>query len=200
MSKSAEQITKWREHPAEMVRDLFNVSPDPWQEEVLEAFPHHQRICMKASKGVGKTTCEAWLILNFLLTRPHPKIAATAISGANLSDNLWTELALWVNRSQLLSRTFTWTKTRIFAKDHPETWWCSARAASQTADKSQQANTLAGLHADYIMFVLDESGSMPEAIMASAEAALSSCKEGHIVQAGNPTVLSGPLYSVFNLA
>jgi hypothetical protein len=45
------------------------------------------------------------------------------------------------------------------------------------------------------MFVLDESGSMPEAIMASAEAALSSCKEGHIVQAGNPTVLSGPLYT-----
>jgi hypothetical protein len=30
--------------------------------------------------------------------------------------------------------------------------------------------------------------------MASAEAALSSCKEGHIIQAGNPTHRSGPLF------
>jgi phage terminase large subunit len=184
----------WREHPAQMVRDLFRVTPEPWQAEALEAFPHHQRICMKASKGVGKTCLEAWLILNFLLTRPHPKIAATAISGANLSDNLWTELALWMNKSPLLSNLFTWTKTRIFANDHPETWWCSARSSPQAADKTQQANTLAGLHADYIMFVLDESGGMPRAIMASAEAALSSCKEGHLIQAGNPTHLEGPLY------
>ena len=38
---------------------------------------------------------------------------------------------------------------------------CSARTSPQNADKTQQANTLAGLHADYIMFVLDESGGMP---------------------------------------
>lgn len=177
-----------------MVRELFGVQPDKWQEEALECFPHHQRICFKASKGVGKTTCEAWLIWNFLLTRPHPKVAATAISGANLADNLWSELALWMNKSPLLMAMFDWTKTRIVAKHHPETWWCSARTWSQSSDRSQQANVLAGLHADYILFVLDESGGMPEAIMASAEAALSSCVEGHIVQAGNPTHLEGPLY------
>ncbi len=71
----------------------------------------------------------------------------------------------------------------------------SARTWPKTGDRQQQANTLAGLHADYIMFVLDESGAMPEGIMASAEAALSSCVEGHIVQAGNPTHLTGPLYN-----
>jgi phage terminase large subunit len=103
-------------------------------------------------------------------------------------------LGLWQGRSKLLSETFQWTKTRIFAKEHPEAWWCSARTWAKSADKDQQANTLAGLHSDYILFVLDESGGMSDAIMASAEAALSSCIEGHIVQAGNPTHLSGPLY------
>jgi phage terminase large subunit len=191
---AADRVALWREHPSQMVRDLFRAEPEPWQEECLEAFPHHQRICMKASKGPGKTCVEAWLIWNFMLTRPHPKVAATAITGPNLADNLWTELALWQNKSPLLQRLFTWTKKRIFANDHPETWWCSARTSPQDADKTQQANTLAGLHADYIMFVLDESGGMHRAIMASAEAALSSCKEGHIVQAGNPTHLEGPLY------
>jgi phage terminase large subunit len=188
------QFAAWRESPAQMVRELFGVEPDPWQVEALERFPKGQRLCMKASKGVGKTAVEAWLVWNFLLTRPHPKIAVTAITGPNLADNLWTELALWRSKSVLLQQQFEWTKTRIFARSAPETWWCSARTCPQNADKTQQANTLAGLHADYIMFVLDESGGMPRGIMASAEAALSSCKEGHLVQAGNPTHLEGPLY------
>src|ERR1017187_3557101 len=104
-----------------MVREMFNVEPEVWQDEALAAFPKSQRLCFKASKGVGKTCLEAWLIWNFLLTRPHPKIACTAISGPNLADNLWTELALWMNKSPFLQAKFDWTKTRIFAKDHPET-------------------------------------------------------------------------------
>ncbi len=149
---------------------------------------------MKACKGPGKTCLLAWLIWNFLLTRPFPKIAATSITADTLSDTLWSELAKWQQKSELLKSAFTWQKTRIFANDHPETWFCSARSWSKTADASQQGNTLAGLHADYILFILDESGGIPTAVMAAAEAALSSCVEGHLVQAGNPTHLEGPLY------
>lgn len=149
---------------------------------------------MKASKGPGKSCIEAWLAWNFLATRPHPKIAATSVSGDNLRDGLWTEMAKWREKSPLLKETFVWQKERIFSKAFPETWWMSARNWSKSADLNSLGNTLAGLHADYIMFILDESGGIPDAIMASAEAALASCKEGHIVQAGNPTHLEGPLY------
>lgn len=190
-----ETLVRWWNNPVDFVRENFHVEPDPWQKEALEWFPKSPRMALKASKGPGKTCLLAWCIWNFLSARPHPKIACVSISGANLADNLWTELAHWRNKSTFLSRTFEWTKTRIFHKDYPETWWCSARSWSQSADKSQQANALAGLHSDYIMFVLDESGGMPEAIMASAENALSSCVEGHILQAGNPTHLEGPLYN-----
>jgi hypothetical protein len=140
------------------------------------------------------TTVEAWIAWNFLLTRPRPKCAATSISGQNLKDNFWTEMAKWQNKNEYLKRAFEWTAQRISYRAAPEEWFMSARTWPQSADASKQADTLAGLHADYILFILDESGSMPEAIMVSAEAALSSCIEGHIVQAGNPTMLSGPLY------
>mgnify|MGYP001557591617 FL=1 len=194
MINAAEKLKLYRERPDIFVREVFGVTPDPKQDEILRAFPHSPRIAMKASKGYGKTCTEAWLAWNFLLTRPHPKIAATSISADNLSDCLWTEMSHWQSKSKLLREKFIWTKTRIFAKDHPETWWMSARTWSKSGDKGQQANTLAGLHADYIMFILDESGGIPEAVMASAEAALSSCKEGHLLQGGNPTHLEGPLY------
>lgn len=193
-SIAADKIKLWREKPDIFVREVFGVIPDPWQDEVLKAFPYNQRLALKASKGPGKSCLLAWLSWNFLLTRPFPKIAAVSITGDNLRDGLWSEMAKWRDYSPLLKEMFVWQKERIFAKDHPETWWMAARQWNKSADANTLGNTLAGLHADYIMFLLDESGGMPDAIMASAEAALSSCKEGHLIQAGNPTHLEGPLY------
>ena len=194
MTPAMERIGRWREQPQTMVRELFGATPDPWQDNVLAAFPKTPRIAMKASKGPGKSTVLAWLAWNFLLTRPHPNIAATSISGDNLRDGLWKEMALWRNRADLLKAMFEWQTERIFAKEAPATWFMSARSWSKSADPSMLGNTLAGLHSDYIMFVIDESGSIPPAITMSAEAALSSCKEGHILQAGNTNSLDGALY------
>lgn len=176
------------------VWDAFGVKPDPKQEEVLRAFPKANRIAMKASKGTGKTTTEAWCSWNFLATRPFPKVAATSITGDNLNDNLWPEMSKWQSRCPFLKEMFEWTKTRIFAKDHPEEWFMSARTWPKSGDAQKQADTLAGLHADYIMFVLDESGGIPRPVMATAEAALASGIECKILQGGNPTDLYGPLH------
>lgn len=195
--QAVERIRLWREKPQVFVREVFGATPDAWQDEVLAAFPSKPRIAMKACKGPGKTALEAWLAWNFLSTRPYPKIGATAISGDNLRDNLWSEMAKWQNADKvgLLKDQFTWGAERIYHNEHPETWFMSARTWSRSANVEQQGNTLAGLHADYIMLILDESGGMPPAIMANAEGIGASAKEWHIVQAGNPTHLEGPLYA-----
>lgn len=184
----------WREKPHVFVREVFGVTPDAWQDEALECFPHKPRIAMSACKGPGKSTVMSWLAWNFLVTRPHPKVAATSITADNLADGLWAEMAKWMHRAPMIQAAFEWTKTRISARDHPETWWMSARSWPRGGSAEQQANALAGLHEDYILFLIDESGGAPDAIMREAEGALSSCIEGHIVQAGNPTHLEGPLY------
>lgn len=194
MNPASDKIRLWREKPHVFVRDVFGATPDPWQDDILAIFPTKPRIAMKACKGPGKTCLLSWLCWNFLLTRLHPKIAATAISGENLKDNLWTEMATWQNKSQLLKETFTWQAERIISNEHPETWWMSARRWSKSANAEQQGNTLAGLHSPYVMIVLDESGGIPDAVMANAEGIGSSATEWHIVQAGNPTHLEGPLY------
>lgn len=190
----ADKLRLWRERPEVMVRELFGVVPDAWQDQALAAFPRTPQLALKACKGPGKTTTLAWLAWNFLLTRPHPKIAATSISGPNLQDNLWAELSKWQQCSPYLLQEFELTSKRITYRRFPDTWFMSARTWAKTADKQQQANTLAGLHADYVMALLDESGGIPDSVMATAEAIHSSAKESHIVQAGNPTHLEGPLY------
>jgi phage terminase large subunit len=190
----AETVARWRKEPRRFVREALGATPDAWQDEALAAFPTVNRLAMKACKGPGKTAVIAWLILNFLVTRPQAKIGATAITGDNLRDNLWAELAKWRARSELLRETTTWTKTRLSVNEAPETWFVTARQWPKQADAQRQADTLAGLHADFVMFVLDESGGIPQAVMATAEAVLASGVECKVVQAGNPTQLDGPLY------
>lgn len=184
----------WKADPVEFVRDQFKVEPDLWQADVLRAFPHNNRLAMKACKGPGKTTVLAWLSWNFLATRPHPKVIGTSITGDNLSDGLWTEMARWQKESEFLKNSFQWNKQSIVSKDHSQTWWMVARTWVKGADKTAQADTLAGKHADYMMFVLDEVGGIPDAVMAAAEASLATGIESKLVIAGNPTHNEGPLF------
>lgn len=194
-ARASSTLRRWREHPVTFVREELHVEPDEWQIEALEAFPKHNRLALKACKGPGKTTVLAWCILNFLATRPHPRIAVTSITGDNLSSNLWPELAKWMQASPFLSATFKWNKTSIEHRAFPATWWGQARTWPKSANAEQQANALAGVHGDYCLFVLDESSEIPQAVMTTAEAVLASGIETKVLQAGNPTRLDGPLYT-----
>ena len=200
MIQAANKIRLWRSNPVQFVRDNFQVEPDKWQESVLSNFanPDTKRIAMMACAGPGKSAVLAWCGWNFLscygAIGQHPKGAAVSITNDNLSDNLWAELAKWRNRSQYLMTAFEWTKTRVFAKDHPETWFLSARSWAKTANAEEQGRVLSGLHSEYVIYLIDESGDQPPSILRAAEQGLSNCKIGKILQAGNPTSQEGMLY------
>lgn len=192
-------VREWAAKPVVFVRQVLGAEPDEWQVEVLEAVAAKQRVCLKASKGPGKSTILAWVALWFLSTRPHPKVVGTSITGDNLRDGLWTEIAKWLGHSELLKASFDWAVERVASKAYPETWWASARTWPKSGDASQQADTLAGVHADHVLFLIDEAGGIPDAVVAAAEAGLANAdeeagREAKLVIAGNPTHLSGPLY------
>lgn len=188
-------LERWFRSPLLFVRECLGVEVvDDWQVEGLNAVRDCKRTCVKAAKGCGKSTLEAWVIWWFLATRPHPKILATSITGDNLRDGLWAELSKWQQRSEYLTRFFTWSAERIVYNEFPETWFCSARQWSKTADPGQQSNTLAGIHADYTLVIADEAGGIPDSVVAAAEGALSTGKENKILICGNPTHLEGPLW------
>lgn len=178
-----------------LMRTIVSIENTSREEAMCIEVEHNSQCYLTNDFIVTHNTClEAWLAWNFLSTRPHPKMAATSVTSDNLSDNLWPEMAKWQNASPFLIEMFQWTKTRIFAKHHPATWFLSARTWSKSADITQQADTLSGLHADYLLFILDEVGGIPDAVMATAEAGLATGIETKILMAGNPTHTEGPLY------
>jgi hypothetical protein len=191
----ASKISLYIDHPSAMVEEMFGATPDAWQHQVFEAFPHNPMIAMQSCTGSGKTMTLAMLGLNVLITRPHPIIGATAINKANLESNLWTELNRWYYKSTYLQKHFEIQATEIHAREYPDTWKLEKRTWAKDANAEQVGNALRGLHADYVMWLADEMGSAAAAILPTMEAIFSgSPKEAHIVMAGNPTTRAGVLY------
>jgi phage terminase large subunit len=206
LAKARRKIKDWRANPCKFVWDNFKVEPDAWQRDVLEAFtspePSKRRISMQACAGPGKSAVLAWCGWLFIgcygAPGDHPKGAVVATTKDNLTDNLWPEFSKWQGRSDYLSSEFTWTKSRIYANQHPETWFLSARSWSKTANADEQGRTLSGLHSKYVLGLIDESGDIPVAVLKAGEQALGNCKFGKLAQAGNPTSKDGMLYAAGN--
>jgi hypothetical protein len=199
------KIRIWRKDGVQFVRENFGIEPDFWQKEALEAFcagdVARLRISLQACAGPGKTALLAWLIWLFMSCfgdeLEHPKGAAVSVSSDNLKTGLWAELAKWQDQSEFLKTCFTWTAERVFANDHPKTWFMAARAWSKDASPEEQGKALSGIHSKYVLFIIDESGTIPVSVLKKAEQALStsSLVFGRIVQAGNPTSRDGMLYA-----
>ena len=203
MTPAAQTLKDWRVNPAKMVYEEFKAEPDHWQQDFLKVLPSRDpdklRISLQACVGPGKSAALAWAGWNFLGCYggrgEHPKGAAVSVSWDNLKSNLWPELSKWQQRSEFFKSAFTWNATRIFANNHPETWFLDARSWPKTADPERLGKTLSGLHSKYVLALIDESGEIPLPILKSAEQTLSSCHWGKIIQAGNPSSLDGMLYA-----
>lgn len=191
----APRFAAWRQNPVSFVREVFGAEPDVWQAQGLTAFASEKRLAFQACKGPGKSCFAAWAIWWFLLTQEDPKIVCVSITADNLRDNLWSEIALWAARAPLTQKLFKISATRIESIESPKTWWCSARSYAKDANPEQQADTLAGLHGENVLVVLDEAGGIPVSVLEAADAIFANpggCKR--LVMLGNPTDLSGSLH------
>lgn len=206
---AAATIQRWREDPVSFVRDNFGVEPDEWQVDALRLlggqFDPRRKVCMKACTGPGKSAVLAWIgwhrLSCFAAKGEHPKGAALSVTADNLKDNLWAELSKWQARSQFLSAAFKWTKERIYALDHPETWFLSARSFARDADTEAIGRALSGLHSQFPFVLLDETGDMPLAVGKAAQQIFTgNPTDALIAQAGNPTSTTGLLYDSCTIA
>ena len=195
MNAARDTLARWRDDPIAFVRENWRAEPDAWQADGLIAATQHKRLAFQACKGPGKSCWAAWFVWHFLLTRIDPKVVCVSITADNLRDNLWSELALWHARSPILKKAFRVSATRIESVESPKTWWASARSFAKDANPEQQADTLAGLHGDNVLVVLDEAGSIPVSVLEAADAIFANPGgTKRLVMLGNPTDLSGALH------
>ncbi len=208
-AQAQSRIKRWRRNPLAFVTEELHAEPDAWQVDALETLggdpSPRRRLAMKACTGPGKSAVLAWIgwhrLACFASKGEHPK--GVAISGEgrdNLRDNLWAEMSKWQQRSEFLKRAFTHNQSQIYANDHPETWFLSARSYARDANPDAIGRSLSGLHSPFPFALLDEAGAMPTSIGQKASQIFTGgVVDGLIAVAGNPTSPHGLLHAVCTL-
>lgn len=208
MNLQSPQILRlWREKPVYFIKDHFDLTPDIWQEEALDLYMRCERVALVASKGPGKTAWLSWVGLHFLTMYYETKLAALSITKDHLKDNLWSELLKWRSRSEVLKKTISDGSEKIEVYGKEGIAFISARSFPKSANESEMQSALAGLHADNVGFLMDETGMFPDSMFSTADAALANAikdgegkypKRGRILAVSNPERPSGIIYRAFN--
>lgn len=198
--RSATEWAQWeyyRANPVEGVKDLFKVTPDDWQGDLLTSLFNGEvdRVAAKAAHGPGKTALDAWSGLLFLNCYENCRVVATAPTMAQLHDVLFPEYAKWL--SKMPSRVEDeWVVSggHIRHKRAPYDWFAVARTSNNPAN-------LQGFHGTHLLIQADEASAIGQPVFEVMEGALSEAGEqgkvAKLIMAGNPNFNSGELHDAF---
>lgn len=147
-------------------------------------------VSIMSGQGTGKDTFAAWAILWFLVCWPIPKVPCTASSGKQLKSVLWSEIAKWRNQSRIQDLV-TWENERCYLTELAgQQAFAIARTYNVRNGAEEQAETLAGYHEDFMLYVVDEASGVPDPVYRPIEGSMTGmCNMALIIF--NPTRSSG---------
>lgn len=176
--------------PVRFVEEMLEVSPDPWQAEVMgDVARGERRITIRSGHGVGKSSMLAWLALWFVLTRYPSKCVMTAPSSTQLFDALFAELKGWINHlPPFLKELLSETTDNVALKAAPAEVFISARTS-----RAETPEAMAGIHSAHVLLLVDEASGVPGPVFEAASGSMSAHNATTILT-GNPTRGTGFFY------
>lgn len=153
----------------------------------------HPRVSVRGPHGLGKSTLMAWAILWFALTRDGEdwKVPVTASNWRQLTKYLFPELHRWARllRWDVIGRA-------AFNSNELLDLALNLSTGSAFALASDKPESLEGAHADHILYVFDESKSVPSATFDAAEGAFSTVGEVKALAVSTPGEPNGRFYDI----
>ena len=187
-------VKRYHKAPVAFVEEVLGVTPDPWQKRLLELLAAGERkVSVRSGHGTGKSTVASWAMLWFMLTRVPVKVVVTAPTASQLFDALFGECRRWAKLlPPAVGELLEIKSDRIELKASPEESFISARTS-----RAEQPDALQGIHAEWVLLVVDEAPGVSEAVFESAGGSMS----GHnatTLLLGNPTRTQGYFYDTFH--
>jgi hypothetical protein len=142
-----------------------------YQEEIMQKLVERKRVCVRGPHGLGKSASMALIILWFSLTRDGLdwKVITTASAWRQLTKFLWPEVHKWARalRWDVIGRDPFNTRTELM------TLSLKLRTGEAFAVASDNPALIEGAHADYLLYVFDESKAILGETFDAAEGAFS---------------------------
>lgn len=169
-------------------------APTGYQDEILAALPTHRRVSARGPRGLGKTALNAWLLLWFALTRDGADWKAVSTAGAwrQVTKFAWPEVHKWARRLR-------WERIgREPFSPREELLQLSLKLRTGEAFGvvSDTPDLVEGAHADAILYIFDESKSIPATTFDAAEGAFSGTGEVFAIADSTPGEPQGRFYDI----
>lgn len=168
----------YRDDPDGFARDCIRWKKGqglaPYQSEILAALPREKRVAGRGLHGIGKTMLEAIAVLWYSLTRDGDpegdwKVVTTASVWRQLDKFLWPEVHKWARRLRwdVIGRSPFDERTELHAMS------IKLSTGEAFAVASNKPDQIEGTHAVFLLYLFDESKTIPAPTWDSAEGAFS---------------------------
>lgn len=175
--------------------------PLEWQADLMKAIRDGLisaqdaiQIAVASGHGIGKSAFVSMIICWAMATCPNTRGVVTAGTEGQLSTKTQPEVAKWA-RMMICAHWFECTATKIYAKDHPESWRLDFVPWNESNPEA-----FAGLHnlGRRIIVLIDEASQVARIIWETIRGALTD-KDTEILffAFGNPTRNSGEFFECF---
>ena len=180
------------------------------QEEIFRAMKDgldrksSRRISIRAGRGVAKTATMAMSILWGLYRTTYlsvfnrdggVRIVATAPTEKHLFEKLWQEANKWLNKIKIdgIREMYEWKKESIDIGGQKVDAFASA-----IVGRKENAESVAGTHATFVMFIADEASGIPDEILKAINNGLTDV-EWLFVMISNPRKRSGFFHNSYTV-
>lgn len=163
-----------------------------WQQkEIYDAISIYNRVGVASGHGVGKDGSLACIAIWFLETRPSPsRVYATSPTSKQMKKGLWPYINRWLQMSYVKD-DFEWLATEIKQLEDP-----IDRFATYVASKDY--GNIQGVHADHLLWILNEAFSIPNHEIWQTIAGSLTQEDNKLIFCGNYTVAAGPAHEAFD--
>lgn len=172
-------VTRMRRYghdPVLWLRERLQQTAWSKQREILTAIQEHRKTAVRSCHGVGKSHIAAVAVAHWLDTHPPGEafVVTTAPTAAQVRAILWRYIRRNHKRGKLPGRV---NQTEWFLDDEIVAY------GRKPADQDESA--FQGIHARYVLVVIDEACGVPEQLWIAADA-LATNVDCRILAIGNP--------------
>jgi phage terminase large subunit len=130
-------------------------------------------ISIMSGRGTGKDATTVWAMLWFMFCFPNPKLPCVSVSADQLNKVLWSEISKWLMHSKVKDQ-FVLQTDKLFRKDVDDNargkrWFAFTKAANPKLAPEEQIESLAGMHEDYLMQIVDEGSGVANLVYQTLE-------------------------------
>jgi len=197
LSDSGVYVERYQNDYPLWCKEMLGMQVTPDQEIADQKFVLDHFISIKSGTTTGKTCYLATKALHFLTCFPESKTVCTAPTGHQLDDLLMAEMQAWSRRIKYdkIRDSINQIQGKIYIEGYRD-WYIAARTIPRDS-KDKLGDVLAGFHAPYLLFIVDEASGVPDPVFKGLEGSMIQ-QNVWCVLASNPTRNLGFFFDTHN--